>query len=426
MNLKNSQIWFERGKKIMPGGVNSPVRSFYAVGGTPPFIKRAKGPYLWDEDDNFYIDYICSWGAIILGHAHPSIVEAVEEAARSGTSYGCPTAKEVLLAEEIRKFFPSMEKIRLVNSGTEATMSAIRLARAATGRDKIIKFAGCYHGHGDSFLISAGSGATTFGVPSSPGVTKKTASDTLIAPFNDIDAVREIFEANRGEIAAVILEPVPGNMGVIVPKEGFLKGLRELTESEGTILIFDEVMSGFRASPGGAQELFGITPDLTTLGKVIGGGLPIGAYGGREDLMSMIAPEGPVYQAGTLSGNPLAVSAGLAALKELQKPELQSLLSQTASALERGLKRAIEGFPVSLNRVGSMLSLFFQTGPVENYEDAKRSDLEKFSLFFKGMLEKGIFLPPSQFEAFFTTAAHEPEIIERTVETAREVLEEIF
>ncbi len=428
MKLDKSAEWLKRAERVMPGGVNSPVRAFRSVGGTPPFIRRASGAYLWDEDGNKYIDYVGSWGPMILGHAHPKVLEAIERAASNGTSFGAPTAAEVLLAEKIVDFFPSIEKVRLVNSGTEATMSAIRLARAATKRDKIVKFSGCYHGHGDSFLISAGSGATTFGTPDSPGVTEKTASDTLLAQFNDLESVEKLFRENPGQIAAVILEPIPGNMGVIVPDEQFLRGLREITQREGALLIFDEVMSGFRVQSGAAQKHFQIQPDLTTLGKVIGGGLPVGAYGGRADLMSLIAPEGPVYQAGTLSGNPLAVAAGLATLELLLQPGTFEELEKKAAMLEAGLRENLRslGLNLWLVRMGTMLCLFFREGPVRDYEAAKKSDTSKFSQYFWAMLEEGIYLPPSQFEAFFISLAHSESDIEKTIKANRKALEKLF
>lgn len=423
-HLEQSRIWLERAEQIMPGGVNSPVRAFRSVGGHPPFIRKAQGAFLWDEDDNQYLDYIGSWGPMILGHGHPDVVATLQHAVTQGTSFGAPSAAEVLLAEKIRSFFPSMEMTRLVCSGTEATMSAIRLARAATERPKIVKCTGCYHGHGDSFLIAAGSGAMTFGIPNSPGVTKETASHTLLAPYNDLDAMRQLFELNPGQIAAVILEPIPGNMGLVLPHEGYLQGLRVLTEQHGTLLIFDEVMSGFRVAPGGAQEIFGIQPDLTTLGKVIGGGLPVGAYGGKRHLMKMIAPSGPVYQAGTLSGNPLAVSAGMKTLELLETTDAFQVAADRCEQLVEGIRKNLQdlGLQLCLTRSGSMFCLFFHPGPVPNYETAQQCDTARFRKYFHAMLERGIHLPPSQFEAVFVSAAHTPEDIENTIRMNREAL----
>lgn len=423
-----SRAWLERAEQIMPGGVNSPVRAFRSVGGHPPFICKAQGAYLWDEDGNRYIDYIGSWGPMILGHGHPEVVKTLQEAVTQGTSFGAPSSAEVLLAEKIQAFFPSMEMIRLVCSGTEATMSAIRLARAATQRSKIIKCTGCYHGHGDSFLIAAGSGAMTFGIPNSPGVTKATAADTLLAPYNNLDMMTALFDHNPEQIAAVILEPIPGNMGLVLPQEGYLQKLRTLTEQRGALLIFDEVMSGFRVAPGGAQELFGIQPDLTTLGKVIGGGLPVGAYGGKRHLMKMIAPSGSVYQAGTLSGNPLAVSAGLKTLHLLETTDAFQVASSRCDMLVQGIQNNLQslGLPLTLTRYGSMFCLFFHPGPVPDYETAQYCDTKKFNRYFHAMLERGIHLPPSQFEAVFVSAAHSPQDIESTIQASREALQVAF
>ena len=426
-SLEKSVSWMERAVQVMPGGVNSPVRAFRAVGGHPPMIRRAKGAYLWDEDGNRYIDYIGSWGPMILGHAHPDVVAAIQAAAEEGTSYGAPTVREILMAEKIREFFPSMEMTRLVNSGTEATMSAIRLARAYTKRDRFIKFSGCYHGHGDSFLIAAGSGATTFGVPNSPGVTKATAADTLLAEYNDLDGVRALFREYPDSIAAVIIEPIPGNMGLIAPKEGFLEGLRELTKEHGSLLIFDEVMTGFRVAPGGVTERMGITPDLITLGKIIGGGLPVGAYGGRAEIMRHVAPSGSVYQAGTLSGNPLATAAGLATLERLT-PALYEGLEAKCQRLEEGL-RAIcleAGHDLYITRFGSMLCVFFSTAPITDYATAKGCDLPAFGRYFRALLERGVYFPPAQFEAFFVSAAHSDEDIQHTLQAHREALQIAF
>jgi glutamate-1-semialdehyde 2,1-aminomutase len=416
-----SRSLFERAQRVIPGGVNSPVRAFGAVGGNPPFVARGRGSRLWDVDGKEYLDYVGSWGPLILGHAHPAIVEAVRDAAASGTSFGAPTAREVELAELVTSIMPSMEKVRLVSSGTEAAMSAVRLARAATGRRKLIKFEGCYHGHGDSFLIQAGSGAATFGQPSSPGVTAGTAADTLNARYNDAGSVAALFAAHQGEVAAVIVEPVAANMGTIAPAPGFLAELRRLSSREGALLIFDEVITGFRLGLGGAQALFGVVPDLTILGKVLGGGLPIGAYGGRADLMDRMAPSGPVYQAGTLSGNPIATAAGLAQLKELKAdPAIYRRLDERGARLAAGLgELAMSGTPITINRVGSLVCLYFASGPVTDWESAAPADTRRFAAYFHAMLDQGIYLPPSQFEALFVSAAHTEEDIARTIEAAR-------
>lgn len=409
---------FAQAKQCIPGGVNSPVRAFKSVGGQPPFIARAHGAHLWDEDGNEYIDYIGSWGPMILGHNFPEIVEAVREQLAKGFSYGAPTAAEVEMAELICDLVPSVEVVRMVNSGTEACMSAIRLARAATGRDKIIKFEGCYHGHGDSFLVKAGSGAATFGVPDSPGVPSALAALTLNARFNDLQSVERLLENNRGEVAAIIVEPVVGNMGCIPPDGGFLQGLRALCNSHGSLLILDEVMTGFRVALGGAQSLYGVKPDLSTFGKIIGGGLPVGAYGGRRDLMEQLAPAGPVYQAGTLSGNPLAMAAGLAALRHLKRHwKVYELLENRAKSLVDGLQDVIKSksLPMSVNRVGSMMTVFFHPGPVRAWDDASKCDTAAFSRYHRAMLEAGIFLPPSQYEAFFVSSAHKKEDVDRTI-----------
>lgn len=422
MKTTISDKLFTRAKAKIPGGVNSPVRAFKSVGLNPPFIAKAKGAYLWDVDGNKYIDYVGSWGPMILGHAHPRIIRAIQQAAKHGTSFGAPTELEVKMAELICSIMPSIEMVRMVNSGTEATMSAIRLARAYTGRDIIIKFEGCYHGHGDSFLIKAGSGAATFGVPDSPGVPKALAQETLTARFNDLNSVEELVSRFRSQVACIIVEPVVGNMGCIPPKHGFLKGLRELCTRENIVLIFDEVMTGFRVALGGAQEFYNIKPDLTTLGKIIGGGLPVGAYGGRKEIMELVSPSGPMYQAGTLSGNPLAMAAGYEMLTLLKKqPSVYKKLEKLSSLLEDGVKECLEklGLGYQFNRVGSMFTLFFTEKEVMDFETAKTSDTKKFSLFFQKMLEGGIYLPPSQFEAAFISTAHTPQTIEATIQRVR-------
>ncbi|MBC7324009.1 MAG: glutamate-1-semialdehyde 2,1-aminomutase [Moorella sp. (in: Bacteria)] len=412
----------------MPGGVNSPVRAFKAVGLTPPFIKGGEGAYLYDIDGNKYIDYVASWGPLILGHRHPEVIAALENTLHnSGTSFGAPTELENELAREIIAAIPSIEMVRLVNSGTEATMSAIRLARGYTGREKIVKFAGCYHGHADYFLIQAGSGALTLGVPDSAGVPAATAANTIVAPYNNLEAVEAVFKQAGEGIAAVIVEPVAGNMGCVPPQPGFLEGLRSITKHYGTLLIFDEVMTGFRVAYGGAQGRFGVRPDLTCLGKIIGGGLPVGAYGGRRDIMTRVAPAGPVYQAGTLSGNPLAVSAGLATLKVLKETGVYERLESLAARLEKGLKGAASeaGVPVTFNRVGAMFTAFFNPGPVTDYTTATASDTRAFAAYFQAMLRRGIYLAPSQFEAAFMSLAHTEADIDQTVEAAREAFREI-
>ena len=420
---RSSQL-FQRACQVTPGGVNSPVRAFRGVGGEPFFVDRAQGARLWDADGNEYIDYVLSWGPLILGHAHPAVVEAVREAALRGTSYGAPTEKEVELAEEVRRFVPSMQRVRFVNSGTEATMSAIRLARGYTGREMVLKFEGCYHGHGDSFLVKAGSGVATLGLPNSPGVPAELSKLTLTAPFNDLAAVEEIFRTHAGRIAAVILEPVVGNSGFIAPEDGFLESLRKITEDDGALLVFDEVMTGFRVAPGGAQERWGITPDLTTLGKVIGGGLPVGAYGGRAEVMEQVAPVGPVYQAGTLSGNPLAMAAGLAQLRVLRDENPYPELERRTKRLVEGLlaNAAEAGVPASGGSFGSMWGTFFAAGPVRSFEDAKKSDVELFRRFFHASLDRGVFFAPSAFEAGFLSTAHTDADVEETIGRAREAL----
>ncbi|MEX1239594.1 MAG: glutamate-1-semialdehyde 2,1-aminomutase [Cyclobacteriaceae bacterium] len=424
-----SRNLFERAKKFIPGGVNSPVRAFRAVGGNPLFIKRAKGAFLYDEDGNEYVDLINSWGPMILGHAHPLVEEAVREALSCSPSFGAPTAREVEMAELICSMIPSVEKVRMVNSGTEATMSAIRLARGFTGRDKIIKMEGCYHGHGDSFLIAAGSGAMTFGTPDSPGVTRGTAQDTLTAPFNNVQAVADLIGKNPGNIAAVILEPVSGNMGCVPPQPGYLQGLRDLCTKHSILLILDEVMTGFRLAPGGAQERYGIKPDLTTLGKIIGGGLPVGAYGGRGDVMDGVSPTGPVYQAGTLSGNPMAMAAGLAVLKELKsKPSIYQDINKISNLIVSGLKSQLakEKLPFTINQVGSMFTLFFTGKTVVDFDTAKTSDTALFGKYFNAMLRRGIYLAPSQFESLFISHAIDEEIANRIVEASGAALDEIM
>ncbi|TVQ94899.1 MAG: glutamate-1-semialdehyde-2,1-aminomutase, partial [Bacteroidetes bacterium] len=405
MNFTNSINEFNRAKKSIPGGVNSPARAFRSVGGNPVFIAKAKGAKMWDIDGNEYIDYVSSWGPMIVGHADDRVIKAITDTARNGTSYGAPTVAETELAEQIKKMKPSMDIVRMVNSGTEACMSALRLARGYTGRDKFIKFEGCYHGHADSFLIKAGSGALTLGLPDSPGVTKGTAQDTLTARYNDLEDVTRLFENHGNDIAAVILEPVVGNMGVVIPDKEFLEGLRELTQKYGALLIFDEVMTCFRLAKGGAQEYFGITPDITCLGKIIGGGLPVGAYGGPKEIMEKLAPAGPIYQAGTLSGNPLAMAAGLATLKIIDEtPGFHKNLEEKSARLEKGLRENLKqtGHKGVINRVGSMITLFFtELDAVKSFDDANQSDTEKFSRYFRAMLNQGIYLPPSQFEAAF-------------------------
>ncbi|MEH2231774.1 MAG: glutamate-1-semialdehyde 2,1-aminomutase [Nostoc sp.] len=419
-----SQEVFTAAQNLMPGGVSSPVRAFKSVGGQPIVFDRVKGAYIWDVDGNKYIDYVGTWGPAICGHAHPEVIAALHEALEKGTSFGAPSVLENVLAEMVIDAVPSIEMVRFVNSGTEACMGVLRLMRAFTNREKIIKFEGCYHGHADAFLVKAGSGVATLGLPDSPGVPKLATSTTLTAPFNDLEAVKALFEENRDEIAGVILEPVVGNAGFIAPDAGFLEGLRELTHEYGALLVFDEVMTGFRIAYGGAQEKFGVTPDLTTLGKVIGGGLPVGAYGGRRDIMSMVAPAGPVYQAGTLSGNPLAMTAGIKTLELLQKPGTYESLERITKKLADGLLQIAKetGHAACGGQISAMFGLFFTAGPVHNYEDAKKSDTAKFGRFHRGMLERGVYLAPSQFEAGFTSFAHTEEDIEQTLAVARDVM----
>jgi len=427
MKITRSQSFYKKALELMPGGVNSPVRAFRAVGGNPLFIARAKGSKIYDVDGNEFIDYVLSWGPMILGHSHPEVVKALKKAIENGTSYGAPTPLEIELAMLIKKAYPSIEKVRMVNSGTEATMSAIRLARAFTKRNKVIKFEGCYHGHADGLLVRAGSGATTFGIPDSPGVPEDYARNTITLPFNNLEAVRNVVERDWRDIACVILEPVVGNIGCVLPKEGFLEGLREITEKFGIVLIFDEVMTGFRVSYGGAQAYYGIRPDLTCLGKVIGGGLPVGAYGGKREIMSMVAPEGPVYQAGTLSGNPLAMTAGIVTLKILSKKSVYKTLEKRAYQLEEGLKDASKkaGISARFYRAGTIFCTYFTDRDVYDYETAKASDTERFAKFFRGMLERGIYLAPSQFEAGFLSIAHTEKDIEKTVRSAFEVMKKL-
>jgi glutamate-1-semialdehyde 2,1-aminomutase len=422
MQTTRSRALFDRAQQLIPGGVNSPVRAFKAVGGQPLFIEHGTGAYLFDADGNRYVDYVGSWGPLILGHAHPRVVAAIAEAAQRGTSFGAPTEAEVRLAQLVVEAVPSIERVRFVNSGTEATMSALRLARAFTGRSKIVKFAGGYHGHADLLLVAAGSGSLTLGVPDSPGVPAATTADTLVAPYNDVDAVQSLFERFPAEIAAVIVEPVAGNMGCVPPLPGFLAGLREVTRAYSALLIFDEVMTGFRVAYGGAQALYSITPDLTCLGKIVGGGLPAAAYGGRADILSLIAPTGPVYQAGTLSGNPLAMAAGAVQLELLQEPGVYEQLEQRSAALMAGLEGAAQSASVAVQttRVGSMFCTFFTSDAVTDEASAKRSDTRAFATYFRAMLERGVYLAPSQFEAGFVSLAHTGEEIESTIHAARE------
>ena len=428
MQYQRSSALFAEAKKVIPGGVNSPVRAFKAVGGTPIFLTHAKGAYLFDADGNTYIDYIASWGPMILGHAHPKVVKAIQERAEKGTSYGIPTALETQIAKQALDMVPHMDQIRFVNSGTEACMSAVRLARGFTGRDKIIKFAGCYHGHADAFLIQAGSGAVTFGSPNSPGVTAGTAKDTLLAQYNNLDQVAEIFAANPEEIAAIIIEPVAGNMGCILPKEDFLEGLRSLCDAHGTLLIFDEVMTGFRLAPGGAQERLNVRADMVTYGKVIGGGLPVGAFAAREEIMNFLAPVGPVYQAGTLSGNPLAMTAGLTMLQLLaNNPETFTSLDQKTAYLHNEMTPLLEqkGLPYQINRLGSMISLHFTDSPVVDFDSAAKGNNDLFKKYFHGMLKRGVYLPPSAFESYFLNDAISQNDLDKTLEAFSETLQEL-
>jgi glutamate-1-semialdehyde 2,1-aminomutase len=428
MRLDKSKSLFEEAKKFIPGGVNSPVRAFKSVGGNPIFVERGSGSKFYDVDGNEFIDYIGSWGPHLFGHNPSFIKDALINAINNGTSFGAPTEIEVQMAKLITELVPSIEMVRMVNSGTEATMSAVRAARGFTGKEKIIKFEGCYHGHGDFFLIKAGSGALTFGVPTSPGVTKGNAADTLIADFNNIESVKKLIQANKNEIACVIIEPVVGNMGTVRADNSFIKELREVCSNENIILIFDEVMTGFRLAKGGAQEILGITPDLTTFGKIIGGGLPVGAYGGKKEIMEMVSPSGPVYQAGTLSGNPLAMSAGLAALNHIKNnPDIYSLLEEKGKYLEDGIKDGIKSISKNyqLNRVGSMMTLFFTEEPVIDYNTAVKSDTKLFAKYFHEMLNRGIYFPPAQFEAMFISTAHSKEDLDKTIEANLEALKSL-
>lgn len=428
MRYERSSTLFAQAKKVIPGGVNSPVRAFKAVGGTPIFIKKAKGAYLFDEDGHRYIDFISSWGPLILGHGYKPVVEAVQKQADKGTSYGIPTALETKIAELATSMAPNIDKIRFVNSGTEACMSAVRLARGYTSREKIFKFSGCYHGHSDAFLIQAGSGAVTFGSPNSPGVTQGTAKDTLLANYNDIDNVTQLFEANEGEIAAVIIEPVAGNMGCIPPEPGFLEGLRYLCDQNDTLLIFDEVMTGFRLAAGGAQQLLGVDADIVTFGKVIGGGLPVGAFAAREEIMDFLAPEGPVYQAGTLSGNPLAMAAGLAMLTALDsQPEVFDSLADKTAYLHEGMKNILSKSRIDyqINRLGSMMSLHFTDTAVKDFTSAAKGNNKRFTKYFHGMLKRGVYLPPSAFESYFLNDAISYKDIDTTLQAFSETLKEL-
>jgi len=420
MNHQQSEKLFAAAKKTIPGGVNSPVRAFKSVGCNPIFIKRAEGPYIYDADDNKYIDYVGSWGPMILGHCHPKVVEAIQKAAADGASFGAPTEKEIILAEMVCEAYPNIEKIRMVSSGTEATMSAIRLARGYTNRDKILKFDGCYHGHADSLLVKAGSGLATFGVPTSPGVPADFAKHTLTAIYNDLDDAKAIVAANKGEIACIILEPIAGNMGCVAPKTGFLEGLRSLCDAEGIVLIVDEVMTGFRVAYGGAQERFGVRGDLVTLGKIIGGGLPVGAFGGKKEIMEHLSPEGGVYQAGTLSGNPLAMSAGITTLNLLKEEGFYDIIEEKSAYLSKGLSDAAStaGVATSLQRVGGMFCTYFQAEEGFNFSDVTQEATQIFSRFFRSMLDDGINLAPSQYEAGFMSAAHSTEDLDKTIEAA--------
>jgi len=421
--MSKSEELFARAQKLMPGGVSSPVRAFKAVGGTPRFIDRAAGARVWDADGREYIDWMGSWGPMIVGHAHPAVVEAVQQAAARGTSYGAPCAGEVELAERVTRFVPSIERVRFVCSGTEATMSALRLARGATGRAKVLKFDGCYHGHADSLLVAAGSGVATLGIPGSPGVTPGAADDTIVVPYNDVKAVEAAVAVHGPSLAAVIVEPVAGNMGCVAPREGYLQALRALCTRAGALLIFDEVITGFRLGTGGAQHVYGVVPDLTCLGKILGGGLPVGAYGGRADLMDQVAPSGPIYQAGTLAGNPLAMAAGCAVLDLLRQPGFYEKLEALAIRLQVGLARAAQaaGVVLTVNRVGSMWTPFFCRGPVADYAGARTSDTKLFARFFQGLLERGVYLPPGQFEAAFVGDAHTEKDVDATLHAAADV-----
>ena len=425
MNVKKSQELFDDAVQVIPGGVNSPVRSFGSVGGTPRFVARGQGSHILDVDENSYVDYVLSWGPLILGHAHPRVVAALTEQVERGTSYGAPTQLELDLAKMVRQAVPSMEMVRMVNSGTEACMSALRLARGFTNRNKILKFEGCYHGHADALLVNAGSGAAMLGQASSAGVTAAAASDTLVAPYNDLQAVEALFEVHGEDIACIIVEPVAGNMGPVLPQPGYLEGLRRITEEHGSLLIFDEVLTGFRVAHGGAQQRYRILPDITCLGKVIGGGLPVGAYGGRRDVMEMVAPLGPVYQAGTLSGNPLAMAAGIATLEVLQDPEVYRGLEEHTTRLCNGLEELgrAKGIPMQVVHVGSLWGLFFSEQPVKDFGGAKGSDGDKHRLFFHGMLRAGVYLPPSPMETAFVSTAHSESDVAMTIDTCDRALD---
>ena len=427
MNLATSQNLFKRALKLIPGGVNSPVRACKSVSADPLFVNRAQGCLIFDADDNCYIDYIGSWGPLILGHRHPAVIEAITSVLERGTSFGAPIDLEVQLAQMVIEAVPSVEMVRMVNSGTEATMSAVRLARGVTQRDTIIKFDGCYHGHADTLLVAAGSGVATLGIPGSPGVPESVAQHTLSLPYNDIDRLKEVMQKQGESVAGIIVEPVAGNMGVVPPAPGFLEALREFANQYGSILIFDEVMTGFRVAYGGAQALYGVTPDLTCFGKIIGGGLPVGAYGGKRELMSKIAPQGSVYQAGTLSGNPVAMAAGIATLKQIQKDGFYKALDAKAEQLLSGLEQAARKatIPVQAKRVGSMLGFFFNDREVQNFDDAKTCDLDRFSAFYNGMRQNGIYIAPSQFEALFISSAHDTEHIEVTIKAAEKVFAQL-
>jgi len=418
MKRKRSIALYQKALGMIPGGVNSPVRAFKAIGIPPAFIDRGKGSHLWDVDGNEYIDYVGSWGPMILGHAHPRVVAALKKAAPKGTSFGAPTSLEIDLAARVKKAYPSVELLRMVSSGTEAAMGAIRVARGFTGRDKVLKFEGCYHGHGDSLLVKAGSGATTFGIPDSLGVPEALARNTLTAPFNDLEAVRTLVRQNPNELACIIVEPIVGNMGVVLPEAGFLEGLRKICSDEGIVLIFDEVITGFRVAYGGAQELYGIKADLTCLGKIIGGGLPVGAYGGKQAIMEKVAPLGGVYQAGTLSGNPMAMTAGIETLDLLRSKKVYQALEEKTTYLTEGISKSAEerGIPITINRATGLFTVFFTRGPVTHYQKAKMSDTKRFAQFFIQMMEEGIYLPPSQFEAWFISLAHSQKDLDRTVE----------